>query len=1071
MRARWGSVARAVVLALSLSGCGAATTEPTLWADSFDEIAPWTAHPASDVQMALSLDEGRPASAEEEASTALRIDFTFPGSGWAIARRAVELDMPDNYVFAFWLRGESGPQTLEVKWIDATGENVWWWVRRDFEFTGDWQRIAIKKRQIDFAWGPLGGGELAHAAALEIAVTASSGGTGTVWIDDLSLMRMPLPSITPPRPVVTASTEADGHAAAAASDSDLTTSWSPAVDDVTPQLSFDLVEVREFGGVLLDWTAGAFATDYDLELSDDGMHWRPLARVRHSKGGRDIVHAPESEARWLRLTIVASVGSAGPAPALAELTLQPVEWAVRRDDLFAEIAGQHRRGAYPRAYLGEQSYWTVVGTDGASDESLMSEDGAIEVGPWQPTLEPFIEVDGTVFTWADVQTSCSLVDDDLPLPRVHWTRQGPRPWTLDIEATPLGDAVRSAIAVRYRFTNESDTTLAPVLHLALRPFQVNPPVQFLNRPGGIAPNHRLSVDAQGFRIEGRTVVQLPHAPAHRGASTFHAGDAVAEFLLGGELPQRGAVEDSFGAASGFVSYPFVVAPQDSVEITVLLPQGDELWDVPTEARAAQRWMSEQIATSRAQWRQLLDRVEIDLPAPAQWIEDTLRSQIAYVLVNRDGPAIQPGSRSYARSWIRDGALTSSALLRLGHPEPAREFLEWFAPYQFADGKIPCVVDERGGDPVPEHDSSGEFIFLVAELLRYTGDRTLAERMWPRVEAAAAYLDSLRQLRRTPQYTTDEKRVFFGLLPESISHEGYSAKPMHSYWDDFWAVRGFADAAWLAGRLDRPQRREHWQAVLTGFGTEVGASVRRALEVHDIDYVPGCADLGDFDATSTTIALAPTGASAWLPPDALEATFERYWAFFEDRRGGAVWDAYTPYELRNVGAFVHLGWRERAHEALRWFHEHQRPAGWNHWAEVVVHEERTPRFLGDMPHTWVGSDFVRAVLDMFAYVSGENDEELLLGAGILPAWIEAEGGVRVAQLPTPFGTLDFAVQARGAQWQARVSGDLRMPTDGIWLRLPLATPPRSVQVDGVEVAAPTARGLRIERLPATVSIDR
>ena len=33
----------------------------------------------------------------------------------------------------------------------------------------------------------------------------------------------------------------------------------------------------------------------------------------------------------------------------------------------------------------------------------------------------------------------------------------------------------------------------------------------------------------------------------------------------------------------------------------------------------------------------------------------------------------------------------------------------------------------------------------------------------------------------------------GLVTESISHEGYSAKPVHSYWDDFWALRGLDDA--------------------------------------------------------------------------------------------------------------------------------------------------------------------------------------------------------------------------------------------------------------------------------------
>jgi hypothetical protein len=29
-----------------------------------------------------------------------------------------------------------------------------------------------------------------------------------------------------------------------------------------------------------------------------------------------------------------------------------------------------------------------------------------------------------------------------------------------------------------------------------------------------------------------------------------------------------------------------------------------------------------------------------------------------------------------------------------------------------------------------------------------------------------------------------RKLFYGLLPASISHEGYSAKPMHSHWDNF-----------------------------------------------------------------------------------------------------------------------------------------------------------------------------------------------------------------------------------------------------------------------------------------------
>jgi len=56
--------------------------------------------------------------------------------------------------------------------------------------------------------------------------------------------------------------------------------------------------------------------------------------------------------------------------------------------------------------------------------------------------------------------------------------------------------------------------------------------------------------------------------------------------------------------------------------------------------------------------------------------------------------------------------------------------------------VPCCVDERGRDPVPEHDSPGELVFLAAETYRYTGDRRLLEDVWPHVERSMAYLESL-----------------------------------------------------------------------------------------------------------------------------------------------------------------------------------------------------------------------------------------------------------------------------------------------------------------------------------------
>ena len=53
------------------------------------------------------------------------------------------------------------------------------------------------------------------------------------------------------------------------------------------------------------------------------------------------------------------------------------------------------------------------------------------------------------------------------------------------------------------------------------------------------------------------------------------------------------------------------------------------------------------------------------------------------------------------------------MLRLGHDKDVKDFIDWYAPYQYDNGKVPCCVDEHGATPVPENDSHGEFIYLVA----------------------------------------------------------------------------------------------------------------------------------------------------------------------------------------------------------------------------------------------------------------------------------------------------------------------------------------------------------------------
>jgi hypothetical protein len=294
--------------------------------------------------------------------------------------------------------------------------------------------------------------------------------------------------------------------------------------------------------------------------------------------------------------------------------------------------------------------------------------------------------------------------------------------------------------------------------------------------------------------------------------------------------------------------------------------------------------------------------------------------------------------------------------------------------------------------------------------------------------------------------------------------------MHSYWDDFYTLKGLKDAVDVAEVVGRPEDASRFAAIRDEFRRDLYASIRRAMVAHRIDFIPGSVELGDFDATSTTVAIAPVGEQAQLPDTALRQTFERYWADFRARRDGSKpWEGYTPYELRTVGTMLRLGWKDRAHEALAWFFGHRRPPAWRQWSEVVWHEPGTPKFIGDMPHTWVGSDFLRSVLDFFAY-ERDADSTLVVGDGVAEKWVTEQPGVSVRGLSTHYGRLTYSMRTKGRQGVVvRVGEGLRMPPGGIVIRSPFRRPIRQALVDGNTVQVEDESQVVIRQLPAEVSL--
>jgi hypothetical protein len=659
----------------------------------------------------------------------------------------------------------------------------------------------------------------------------------------------------------------------------------------------------------------------------------------------------------------------------------------------------------------------------------MNGDGMVEVDQGSFSIEPMLWANGQLLTWAHVAARQELQAGWMPVPSVIWETAD---WRLGIEAEACG---KQELRVHYRLENLGARACSARLFVLVRPFQVTPPWQHFRALGGVSPIRDLGWRGGAVHVDESALIVPMSDPAGFGTLRFDDGCIVSR-LADGALPSDTSVHDAFGFAAGALAFDLSLKAHERCERVVSC--------VP---RAAARPAGE----PAFDWRPTLAH---DQWAGNGWMTDAVQAALtatAHILVTRSGPALQPGPRRYTRSWIRDGAMMSAALLRMRRVDEVREFIGWYAPHQRDDGFVPCCVDSEGIDWLVEHDSHGQLIALIADYHRFSSDDAFLETSWTFVDRAVGCIERLLG----PD----------GLLPISVSHEGYLAQPVHSYWDDFWALKGLRDSVGLARAIGRHESAQRWEALAARFGASLFASIEATRAQRQLDFIPGSIEWADFDPTATANAIYLLDVPDGLNRKAVERTFEKYLADWRDRRSGAVaWTNYTPYEIRIIGALVRLGRRDAALELLRFFLADRRPPPWNQWPEIAWRDGKAPAHVGDLPHTWIAAEYVLAVRSLIAY-EREADRSLILAAGLADDWIDGSG-VRVNAMPTLYGNLSYSLRRLDPR-------TLHFEIDGgigakLVLRPPLAAAICSVLVNGNGYTDFDGESVTILKSPATVT---
>lgn len=1013
------------------------TTHPFL--SLFADPSQWQVFASGQAEGKLS------KTTDTDGNPGLRLDYDFHGGGGFVAmRRVIRFKLPETFEIGFRMRGDGLPNHFEFKVADPGGTNVWRHLHQDFRLPDSWTDHRFHERNLPFAWGPAGGGAPSEVEAVEFVIAAGPGGKGVLELTTPTFENQSLD-----RPLaIHASSHRRGFPPDSVFSADSTTSWRAAATDLNPWWAVDFGRSLRFGGLVIHWPDDLPPRACEFEISDDGQSWTPVYQALSFCGPVSHIATPAAEARHLRITFAKSE-----CAALKSITLRPDAYSHTPNEFVHSVAADFPRGWFPRYWLREQSYWTPVGSQEGRRRALINEEGMVEVDEAGFSLEPFLVIEGKPVTWADVETSCALPKGGAPLPTVIW--KAPGMW-LEILPWIDGKGDNLTLHVTYRLKCRKP---APHTRLVItaRPFQVNPPWQAFRNLGGRSPIHRITCTADGMQVNQRQLAVTPQADAC-GVSAFEEGGVIA-FLSGGEMPARSEVDDASGLASGIMAWN--VPPEKSMlEVTVSVPYFGEIHKLAKHGRGK----------ALTAWRKTLGKVEWQVPGCAVPAFDCFRTAAAHILINRDGPAIQPGPRRYTRSWVRDCVIMGAALAKAGLPKALREFLTWYAQFQREDGFIPCVVDRDGIDWLVEHDSHGQFLWGIREVIREGGDKRFLKTMYPRVRAAANYLITLRAQRMTKEYVAGEHSKCFGLLPESASHEGYLAHPVHSYWDDFWGVRGLEAAAELADTFGQPDESNQWKREAGLFQGDLLNSIERVIADKQLAYIPGSVEWADFDPTATSNAIAMLDFAGVLPDGPLHAMLETYITDFRRKhRGEMEWKNYTAYEIRIIGAFVRLGKREEANELLAFFLSDRRPLAWNQWPEITWRDPRSPGHLGDVPHTWIAAEYLLAVASMVAS-EREASDSMVLASGMPWEWISSDEGFAVKKLPTRYGTLDFKIKADASDSiHVEIGGNLRLPDGGLIIRPPGGKPIRSVEVNGEMISTFTTDEVTVRVLPAAVTI--
>lgn len=519
------------------------------------------------------------------------------------------------------------------------------------------------------------------------------------------------------------------------------------------------------------------------------------------------------------------------------------------------------------------------------------------------------------------------------------------------------------------------------------------------------------IDDRNVQVNGFPLIQGFQSCDDFGVVDFEEGEQdICTWLMQHKLPERKKANQKEGWCSGAMRYRLVLNAGEVKELAwnfpVYLPvsRASELVDYKNPPRQSAQFWEERACEY---WDELLGKFAVQVPDAR--FHDAFYGTLLHMLVMITGGDVRIETSFYPLFWLRDGVYILNVLEKTGLSRLAEQTLKRLEDIDFAGG--------FGA----EADAPAEGIWALWEHYRFGRDKEWLRRVYPAIRRKAAWIGKMLDAKEdifdcSVEMVTDFIRA--GMVCGLVCHpakdgliQGVMDHHIPVYWINCWAVSGLYQAAECAAELGESEDAAKYRRLADGLRTALYEYYpENFLETPELQgiYSFGC-------------ALWPTRA---FEREMVREKFDEWWDSWRCPGGnyhpGFDW---TYFEAAQAHNYLLLGQRERFLIMLERYYADQDVPGLYGYNEGRGATERgKPTYGGqdwgfgntlayrgwdlftcNMPHNWVSAELFLMMRDALLY---EEDETLVIGAGIPEIWMDGKAPVKVRDLPTCFGRVSY-----------------------------------------------------------------